>query len=153
MISRGHFSRVSGTGEDHGDEVVWVESDGGHHLFKTIRSQGRRGLVGSNRALRWVGVRLLLWISLLRISLLTVSLLAVHGLLILRLTILLLILWLSILLRVLCLLAVVLLARGILARRGAGIVGWPVRNRRRLLRRHGHSGKRNPEECQCNGDA
>ena len=88
-----------------------------HHVFKTIGSERRRGLVGSDRAQRWIVVRLLLWISLLGIRLL-----AVPGLLILRLTILLLILRLSILLRVLGL-PVILLSRGILAHRGAGAVG------------------------------
>jgi hypothetical protein len=125
---------------DHGNEIVGVESNRSNHLFEAIGSQGLGLLVGGGEALGRIVVALL-WVGRLIIS---------RLLLILRLTVLLLGLWLLAVLRLTVLLLLgILLIRCVLSCGAAGIVGRPVGNAGRLLRKCGHPGKRN--RCQRSG--
>ena len=56
LVGGGDLRRIGGSREDHGDEIVRVEGDGGDHLLEAVGSEGLGGLVGRGEALGWIVV-------------------------------------------------------------------------------------------------
>ena len=134
LIGGRHLCRVGGPRQNHGHEIIGVESDRGDHLLEVIGAKSLCRLIGLGKPLSGVVVALLL----LRVSLLRAigrRLLVLWRLLILRLLLVL-------------RLAVLWILR-VLAWCRPGLVCGPVRDGGGLLRDRVITGGAKANECHC----
>jgi hypothetical protein len=89
LVGCGYLRGIGRSRQDHGNEIVGVESNGGGHLLEAVGAEGLRRLIWLREALRGIVVGLLSVVWLLSVGwrLLVLGLL-ILGLLVLRLAIL-----------------------------------------------------------------